>query len=276
MIENNFTVKNKLKDPINFKISRFKEVIKRTKPHKHDDYFEIIYLLEGEGFHQIESEQFKISTPEFYILKPGQLHYWQFTSVPKGFVVMLRLTFFDKFKEAETINLIRQLFEISQVSIPKDYSPTPILEEIYSEYLNGETLSIQLVKTYLKALILKVIQLANLHSSSTSLNSSLFNKFNLLLTKELPRIIRVKDFAKELGTTPQNLNAVCRKQVGKSASELINSQLMLEAKRYILHTDMTISEIAYKLLFNDPSYFVKFFKKWEKITPAEFRKKHFH
>jgi AraC-like DNA-binding protein len=85
----------------------------------------------------------------------------------------------------------------------------------------------------------------------------------------------VNDYAGLLNTTPQNLNTVCRKHSGKSASELIISQLLLEAKRYILHTENTINEIAYTLSFSDPSNFVKFFKKHEKITPVQFRGKYF-
>jgi hypothetical protein len=44
-------IKNKLDKGLSFKISRFKEQIKKTNPHKHDEYFELIFLFEGEGFH---------------------------------------------------------------------------------------------------------------------------------------------------------------------------------------------------------------------------------
>ncbi|HTF18919.1 MAG TPA: AraC family ligand binding domain-containing protein [Chryseolinea sp.] len=51
-----------------FKISAFKEVIKRTKPHKHDAYFELIYLSEGAGFHWIDTEKFQITPPVVFFL----------------------------------------------------------------------------------------------------------------------------------------------------------------------------------------------------------------
>lgn len=86
---------------------------------------------------------------------------------------------------------------------------------------------------------------------------------------------KVNEFANLLNITPQNLNAVCRKQTGKSASEIITGQLLLEAKRYILHTDNTINEIAEILSFSDTSNFVKFFKKNERVTPIQFREKYF-
>lgn len=54
-------IKNKLEEGLTFKISRFKEQIKKTRPHKHDEYFEFIFLKEAEGFHSIEDEKFIIS-----------------------------------------------------------------------------------------------------------------------------------------------------------------------------------------------------------------------
>jgi len=84
---------NKLDDGLSFKISRFKEQIKKTKPHKHDDYYELIFLSEGEGFHWIETNKYMVSAPEFYFLEPGQLHYWQLTSIPKGFVILFKPDF---------------------------------------------------------------------------------------------------------------------------------------------------------------------------------------
>ena len=69
-MENNYIdIKNKLDEGLTFKISRFKEQIKKTKPHKHDEYYELIFLNDGEGFHCIEFEKYMVSTPEFYFLK---------------------------------------------------------------------------------------------------------------------------------------------------------------------------------------------------------------
>ncbi|HPD44188.1 MAG TPA: helix-turn-helix domain-containing protein, partial [Dysgonamonadaceae bacterium] len=61
----------------------------------------------------------------------------------------------------------------------------------------------------------------------------------------------------------------------KSAREIVANQLMIEAKRYLLHTDHSINEIAEIMYFTDSSNFVKFFKKHENVTPVQFREKHF-
>ncbi|HSI74402.1 MAG TPA: hypothetical protein VK957_00840 [Lunatimonas sp.] len=56
--------KNKLEIQELFKISRFKTLIKKTKPHKHEGYFELIYIADGVGFHWIELENYQIKTPD--------------------------------------------------------------------------------------------------------------------------------------------------------------------------------------------------------------------
>ena len=64
---------------------------------------------------------------------------------------------------------------------------------------------------------------------------------------------------------------LCKKQFGRSAGEMISSRIMLEAKRLLFHTTSDISEIAFDLGFEDPSYFTRTFKLFEGKTPTEFR-----
>lgn len=267
--------KNKLNGGSLFKASPFKEVIKKTVPHKHDDYYELIFLSEGLGFHRIETESYLVTAPQFYFLKPGQLHYWQFTSIPKGFVILLKESMFDPVKEDDLIRLFRQLDPITEIRMEAGRYPVQILTEILNEYQSPTIYSPQIINGLLRALFGRILSQSEKKQEKTRVKPSVFDHFQQLLVKECPKLHKVNDFAALLNTTPQNLNAACRKHSGKSASEHIVSQLLLEAKRYILHTDNTINEIAYLLSFTDPSNFVKFFRKYEDLTPVQFRKKYF-
>lgn len=268
-------IKNKLEEGLTFKISRFKEQIKKTKPHKHDEYYELIFLSEGEGFHCIESEKFMLSAPEFYFLKPGQLHYWQFTSIPKGSVILFKEAEFDALKESDLLDLYHQLIRTSRIKLTIEQYPGTLLYEILNEYIKNTNYSNPIIHGLLKALLGKLLQISEDKPHKSGLPQSTYDKFQQFLVKECLRIHKVNEFANLLNMTPQNLNAVCRKQVNRSASEIISAQLILEAKRYILHTDNTVNEIAGILSFSDTSNFVKFFKKAEGLTPIQFREKHF-
>lgn len=267
--------KNKLEKGLLFKVSPFKEVIKKTRPHKHDEYFELIFLKEGEGFHTIEEEKFVVSTPEVYFLKPGQLHFWQFTCIPKGFVIIFKESEFDAIKENDLAEFYRLLSLNKRIGFPEHSFPETLLQEIYAEFQSNSPYTRSIIHGLLKALFGKLLRLAENNLQKPVVPISLYDNFLQLLSRECPRLHKVNEFAALLNTTPQNLNAACRKQAKESAGKLIAERILLEAKRYILHTDYTINEIAELLSFSDASNFVKFFKNAEGTTPVQFRTKYF-
>ena len=81
-----------------------------------------------------------------------------------------------------------------------------------------------------------------------------------------------KQYAELLYITPNHLNALCNDFLGVSAGTLIRDRVILEAKRLLINLDLMVAEIADRLNFSDQSYFIKFFKKYEGITPEKFRK----
>lgn len=264
-------VKQKIGQEQNFKISRFKEKIKRTQPHKHGDYYELIYISGGDGYHWIETRKFLVSSPEVYFMKPGQMHCWQFTSLPQGFVVLFRKELFDPIRESHLLELLNQLSSMVRIPFETHQVPDAIFEELLTEYQNPGSYSEEIIHGYLRALLGRILQLSSHQGMDMAPVNTTYDQFLNQLSLRCPEIHKVRDFARLLNTTPQNLNAVCQKYGSASASDHISRQLLLEAKRYILHTDLSVNEIAEALHFNDSSYFIKFFKKWEGNTPLQFR-----
>jgi AraC family transcriptional activator of pobA len=270
------TVKNKLEQEQLFKISRFKEVIKRTVPHKHDAYFELIYLSEGAGFHWIDTKKFQIIPPVVYFLS-GQLHYWEMTSTPKGYVMLFRENFFNSIKHKDLMNLIESLEDTVDFVLSPDDKIDFIFEEMEKEYKNPSGYSIELIQGYLQVALVKLLRhKEQMNIPTVTKNHEIFRKFQQLIRNANPvSNLKVSQAADYLNLSPQNLNSVCRKITGKTASELIIEQVILEAKRYLLHSDKNIGEIAFTLNFSDPSHFVKYFRKITGETPQAFRSHHF-
>ncbi|MGE0587089.1 MAG: AraC family transcriptional regulator [Cyclobacteriaceae bacterium] len=267
------TIKNKLETEQLFKISRFKEVVKRTKPHKHDAYFELIYLSQGSGFHWIDANKFQITPPVVFFLS-GQLHYWEMTEIPKGYVMLFREGFFDK---KDLVNLVRSLEDTVYVNPADGDNLDFIFSEMEKEYRNPSKNSIELIQGYLQVALVKLLRYKDQASVIIASNGQeVFRKFQQFIQQANPvSNLKVNQAADHIGLSPQNLNAICRKVSGKSASELIIQQVILEAKRYLIHSDKNVSEIAFTLNFTDPSHFVKYFKKAAGETPQAFRSKHF-
>jgi len=74
-----------------------------------------------------------------------------------------------------------------------------------------------------------------------------------------------------MNLSPYQLNEITKSSIGKTASELINEHIILEAKRYLLATPNQIKDIADHLGYEDTSYFIRFFKKHTGHSPEAFR-----
>ena len=103
------------------------------------------------------------------------------------------------------------------------------------------------------------------------MKSGLYHSFTEILSKENGIKNPVKFYAEKLNTSPQNLNAACRKAADQTASIVLSGFVIGEAKRLLLYTNNTISEIAFALQFSDPSHFGKYFKKNVGFAPKYFR-----
>jgi AraC family transcriptional activator of pobA len=268
-------VKNKLESQQLFKISPFKEVIKRTKPHKHDAYFEIIYLSQGAGFHWIDTRKFQINPPVVYFLS-GQLHYWEMTAIPNGFVLLFKEDFFSFFKQGDLLNLIRSLEGTTEINLPDTSNLDFIFSEMVKEYKEPSANSTEMIMGYLQVVLAKLLRnKEHIESPALPAQDPVYRKFRQLIQNTHPiSNLKVNEVASALNVSPQNLNVILKKVSGKSASELITEQVLLESKRYLIHTDKTVSEIAFALSFADPSHFVKHFKKSTGETPQAFRTRH--
>lgn len=267
-------VKKKLDDSQEFKVSRFKKMIKKTRPHKHEGYYELIFIAAGEGFHWVDSTRHPIQAPDLYFLKPGQLHCWQFTSIPDGFVMMFREEFLDPISEGRLVSIVRQMGDFNRVQAMEDPAIGWIFEEVLSLYPASDAYSKDVVKGYLRVLFAKLLDKLSADGAGLPEASPLYDRFLSLLNQETPILHKVSDYADRLNVSHQSLNRVCKKRAGCTASELIGHQLVLEAKRQILHSEHNMSGIADLLGFNDASYFIKFFRKNAGETPHQFRVRH--
>jgi AraC family transcriptional activator of pobA len=78
-------------------------------------------------------------------------------------------------------------------------------------------------------------------------------------------------YAGALGVTADHLSRVCRATTSTSALELLHQRVALEAKRMLVHADLTIADVASRLGFDDVGYFSRFFKSTTGIAPSAYR-----
>lgn len=262
-------IKDKTKKAEGLKIAPFRQHIRKTSPHKHNSYFEIIYLTTGKGLHTIDTKEFEIKSPVIFTIRKEQVHFWDIKTEPKGFVLIIKKNFISNCLDKDIKRLISEL-SAQTCLFPKDNALVDIFTILLNEYQVKKKPSRPIIDGLLKALLAKILESATPNISKNS-NSTTYQKFIDLLSKENELRNKVSHFAKILNTTPQNLNAICRKETGQSTTEILSNYIINEAKRLLLYTDITVSEIAHRLDFKDNSHFSKYFKRHVDQTPIVFR-----
>lgn len=96
--------------------------------------------------------------------------------------------------------------------------------------------------------------------------------FRSLLEVHFGEQWRISDYCKALGIRPDQLIQACKHMVGATPSTLIHERLILEAKRLLIYSIVSVTEIAYELGFSDAAYFSRFFRRQIGTSPVEFRR----
>lgn len=264
-MRNSIIVKNKIAAAEIIKVSPFRKEIRKTSPHQHDNYFEIIYLLEGEGIHTIDQVQYPITKSTIFFVRKEQVHHWDITTAPEGYVLLLKKGFVEHSLDSKLKDLISQLSGLSCLYLTE----TKSIELIFQLLINEKDLTV--IEGLLKALLAKILIIAKPFSSVKDKTNNILLLFREQLTNTADLRNNVAHYAEKLNTTPQNLNVICRKVLEQSASQVISDHIISEAKRLLIYTDKNISEIAYLLSFHDTSHFIKYFKRYVGSTPQVFR-----
>ncbi|MGB0806873.1 MAG: helix-turn-helix domain-containing protein [Salibacteraceae bacterium] len=265
-------IKDKIQPSRSFKISPFRKNIRKTNPHKHHSYFEIIFLSAGTGFHTIDDQPYEIVPNTLFIVRQDQVHYWDITSDPEGYVILIKRPLVDQSHDPDLKQIFATLSaQTHTVSLQPQFLEN-ILELLLTEYEKENSNTI-IIEGLLKALLYKISE--SRFSKSIGFGhstNSTYQKFVNAITENILNHHQVKYYAQMLHTTPQNLNAICQKETQKSASAVISDYLITEAKRNLTYTDNPVVEIAHSLGFKDDSHFVKFFKRHTQSTPKNYRK----
>lgn len=251
-------------------------------PHRHS-FYHVVLFTAGSGTHSIDFEQFEVRPWQIYFMIPGQVHSWNFAEAADGYVLNFSNAYFQSFlllsDYIQRFSFFQGIICDSVVQIPTDIREP--IKASFEKILRAGSEKTNFSEDHIRVLLLDMFMEISLLGVQTSKNY--VPNYNYLLLKNFQKLIETnfatlrlpKDYAQLLYITPNHLNALCNDLVGMPAGEVIRKRVLLEAKRLLVNLDLSISEISLQLNFSDNSYFTKFFKKYEEVTPDEFRKKSF-
>jgi AraC-like DNA-binding protein len=204
-------------------------------------------------------------------VKQEQTHHFDLEGEPDGFVAIIKKTFVQKSLDNELKLLLMKFSGLHCVSVNDNQTIHQLFQLLAKEYLVNSEQSFHIIEGLLKALLAKILEIAKPVIRSSELKSDLYQAFLELLQAGTVVKNSVQFYAEQLNTSPQNLNAACRKAVDQSSAEVLAEFITSEAKRLLLYTNNTVSQIATTLDFIDASHFVKYFKRITGKTPQSFR-----
>jgi AraC family transcriptional activator of pobA len=264
-------IKDKIEKEVVFKIEPFRKKVLKTNPHKHNNYFELIYLSKGSGIHYIDLNKYPITPPVLFLIRQEQVHCWEFNSEPDGYVIIIKKAFVEKSLDSELKSFLVKISSQCCLQVPDNNTIQKLFALLIEENKGSGVNSYQIVEGLLKSLLAKVLEVSNPIINKAEVKSDVYQSFIQLLIADNGLKNKVNHYAEKLHTSPQNLNAACQKTVHKSAAHVLSEFVIMETKRLLLYTDMTVSEVSFTLEFSDPSHFIKYFKKFVGSTPQVFR-----
>jgi len=244
--------------------------------HKHDFYF-VLAIEKGEGVHEIDFVRYPVHNHSVFMLRPGQVHRLELTADTTGFLMEFDLSFYQpkrtikehRWKKASAKNYC----EVEAARFGKLLAP---LSAIYDEHTKQQEGYLEAINAHLDLFFIEYLRQsrnpADIAKTENSYIQERFEAFVSILETNIVSMKNVSQYANLLSLSPYQLNTITKASVGKTVSDLIDEQIILEAKRYLLASSNQIKEIADLLGYEDPSYFVRFFRKHTGQSPEAFRK----
>ena len=244
--------------------------------HRHDFY--LLFVFEkGKGEHIIDFIPYSIDDRSVFFMRPGQVHQLKLNKTSKGFLIQFDRGFYSP-NGISSINIFRKVSnknhcELNSASFTK---LTPIVNNIFEEYKDQQENFSEFIKSSLDLLFIELARQSKepekSEKASDGYAQTQLERFLEILQENFTTKKQVDDYAKMMHLSTYQMNAITKSTLGKNCSDLINDQIILEAKRELLATSTQVNQIADELGYEDVSYFIRFFRKNTGYTPEAFRK----
>src|SRR6186713_1293007 len=247
------------------------ESVNETKPHSHNMYI-LSFLYEGTIPHYADFERKPVQAPALLILNPDQIHIHTSTKGCKIYSLIFSPDFIHG-ESKELYAFLQSLFSQYTVQLT-DQELSEI--DTYIQHLRIECEDknkgdFMIIKMLVNIIVIYCSKIVNRFIGPVNGKSELYYRFLILLRKKLDKYHQVTEYARDLNVSTDVLNQIVKDRTGKSPKQMIDEQLLLEAKRALYWSEATVKEIGWTLGFETDSYFIRFFKKSTGITPKQYR-----
>lgn len=271
---------------IEFYLTTLQKLYKREldhaieKPHK-IGFNAMFIVTKGKGVHTVDFVPYSYTKGTVFFMAKDQVHNFKMNPDNDGYLIAFTDTFMNRLVVNEELNALYKMFDYiyypAKIQLDEDiYSDVlKLIEVLEKEFtIKMDEYKELILRPLLQAVMLKLSR-ERLYQklSLESRNLSLYLAFKKL-SLEHNYTLHVNDYAKHLGVSSRTLTNMLNNHIGKSTKKYLDEQLVLQIKRLLLDENLTIENISDRLLFDEPTNMVKFFKRYEGISPTQFTKRH--
>lgn len=247
-------------------------------------YIRVLYLPAGYSV-TVDFRRWDTKKPALFFINSNQYFRVEKAGVAKGYFIYYNRDFYCVQIHDEEVACDGLLFNnihgmpMTVLAPAEDRLVVGILQNILAELERKDSQHEEMIRTYLKQMIIvatrvwKQQQLGQLEEGPAE-DLEFFRGFSRLVEIHFREKHSVNDYAELLGMAAKTLSKKFNRLRLTQPNEVIKDRIMLEAKRLLVYSPMSIKEIAYDLGYDDPAYFNRLFTSKAGCTPAVFRKNH--
>lgn len=262
-------------------LSKRKNDVEHSPEKAHQLAFNmIVFYTEGESKQLVDFVWHDVKKNTTIHLSKGQVNAFQFNENLKGYIIIFTEDYLKKQINALPQNEIIRLFNSQLFSpiiqVPSDSNVAHYIQLFAEEYFNAtESYNQENIYDSLHTIIFSKLERLKQYQTfhlkrSDKLNS--FLDFKSLLEIHFNTSRNADFYAEKLNISYKHLNTICKETVAVTAKQFIDAFVILEAKRLLINSEIKSTELAYALGFEEPTNFVKYFKKHTGFTPNTFKK----
>lgn len=249
------------------------DINSRTYDAHIHDFEELILVTEGSLEHYIDLNVETVQLPAACYVSMGKMHKLIPHSDLRGWVI----NFKTEFIQESELQFYSNFFNATNIPLTSGGCLNrfnQLCSIIANEYRqeNADLTAIRHLVNGLMAMV-DTERKRNLPIETTLKTSQIatFQSFLKILEDNFRRNEGVTFYAQKMNMSERNLNLICRNNFQKSVSEIIENRKLTEAKRLLIYSNKTVSEIGFELGYNEKSYFTRVFHQKTGATPTRFR-----